>query len=406
MKFAMHRSLRIWLGVLLVAFGSLPAVPAEQGIPDPYASVQVEHDSNVFRLNNAESADLPPGSGLGDTYERYIIGAKDSYDFDQQHLTANIEGRKFNYDHFGFLDHYEYQGDLALNWRLASLLSGLLSFHLEHFAAPFADRDSIAILEIDTDRKIIANANYLFTPDWRLNSGVVYHSLEAPLQDYPDFALHEVDSHLGLDYLGLKHLTYGINFDHISGNFSYGVGVGPYSQNTGVFKATYVLNGFSSLHGDLGYTRRDQSGALNDTGGVTWDIGYTRQLTPKTSFTVQGSRTVNGYIAGGSTEVDTTATGALTWNATYKISVVATGGYTRSSFVGQAIPIPNEPTIEAASRKDHSPVGSLNILYSLTRQLQLKGFVTRQTRDSTVDFFSFNDTLYGIQLIGQLYPGR
>ena len=102
---------------LLLLLCTLPGFAAAQATADPYASAQVERDSNIFRIPSAIAPTLLNGdSRLSDTDEKYIVGTTAAYSWDLQKLTADIEGRKIDYNHFTYLDHYEYLANLELDW--------------------------------------------------------------------------------------------------------------------------------------------------------------------------------------------------------------------------------------------------------------------------------------------------
>jgi hypothetical protein len=383
------------LSLLIVLFAT-PRAAMCQSTTDAYATAQIEHDSNIFRVpNSAAAAQLSGDPTLADTDMRYIVGLTGDYLWSLQRLTANLEARRIDYNHFSFLDHFEYLGNIQYDWKASSALDGLLQFREERLAAPFADRQSLTTLELNTDRNLVAKLNYNVNPLWRLDTGVNYHTLETPIPLFPDYTEHEVGTRIGLSYLGVANLTYGIGVDHINGDFSNAVGVAPYTQTTALLKANYIISGLSSLNGSVGYTKRDQNENGGNISTATGDLAYSRQLTGKTSLVVQLSRAVNSYVIGGGSEVDTTGSAALTWRATYKISVTATGGYTRSTFEGEGI-----PGTVIQGRLDHSPFGSVNLAYQVLRRLQIKGYFSTEHRDSNVELFHYNDTIVGIQLTG------
>ncbi len=379
--------------ILIAALLAVPGVCHAQLTVNPYVSAQVEHDSNIFRLQDRQTALLLTGdSTLGDTDERYIVGADGTYLWGRESLVGKFEARKVEYDHFTDINHSEYLADLALNWKVLSELDGLFSVRQERMAAPFENRDSNT-LEVNTDRSIFGKANYTFNPDWRLDGSVNFHTLKAPLQFYPDFTEHETISHAGLSYLGVANLTYGISYDHLSGNYTHAVGVGAYSQNTAQFLVNYKISGLSSFNGAVGYTSRAQTEPDGTVSGLTGNLGYVRQLTGKTSVHVQISRAVNSYVAAGGSEIDTAATVGAVWAATYRLSVDADYGYVRSNYAGQAI-----PGSTANGRVDKTPTASLNVTYDLLRQLRLKAYYNRTSRNSNVDLDNYNDTTLGLQV--------
>jgi hypothetical protein len=383
--------------LLLAAFAltgaaAWPSVAAAQASANPYATVAVEHDSNVFRVNDSPGGIAFAGEPLvGDTDEKAIVGSTGQYLWGLQKFTGTVEGRREEFDHLTDLDHYEYLLKGEFDWKLGSLFDGYVSIRQERFMAQFANNQSNT-LEIDLDRNIIERVNFYATPDWRLEAGATQHTLDSPLKFFPDFDDHEVGSHAGLSYLGIANLTYGLSFDHLQGNYSYATGVSPYSQNGASLHMTYMLNGLSSFEGSAGYAKRDLGPFLGDIAGWTGNIAYDRQLTAKTSIQISGERVIGSYLASGGSEIDTTGKFALTWHATYKIYATASYAYTHSTFVGQAI-----PGSVATGRRDHTPAETANLTYDVFRHLQLKAYFNRQVRDSTFEFFNYYDTVYGLQ---------
>jgi len=378
---------------MLAALAVSAAAEAQNTI-EPYASAQVDHDSNIHRVPNSQVALLEYGDPtLGDSDAKVIAGLNGNYQWGLQQLTSTLEGRRIDYDHFTDLNHFEYLANIQLKWTLSRLLDGLVQFRQTRVSAPFQNNDSTT-LELDTDRSVAAKFNVNFHPDWRLDAAITAHTLDAPLQFYPDYVENDTTTHLGLTYLGISRLTYGISVDHINGNYRNGVGAGPYSQTDGMLNINYLVSGLTKLNASIGYTRRTQDIPGADVSGFTGSLGYSRQLTGKTSVTVQAIRAVNDYLAAGGAEVDTSVSAGVNWAATYKLSVNANYGYVHSVFEGQAI-----PDSLANGRVDHSPTEMVNVSYRWFRHLQLKAYYMGQSRSSTYDLYSYSDTTYGIQAL-------
>jgi len=371
-----------------------PGAALAQANINPYASVQAEHDSNVFRVENSQIAEqFYHDPTLGDTDFRYIVGLDGTYLWSLQKLTANVEGREIDYEHYTFLNHSEYLANFQLDWKVADVLDGIVQFRQEHMAAYFADSDS-PYLEIDTDRNLVAKLNFRFHTDWRLETGLNFRTYEAPLQNYPDFVDHETGSHLGLSYLGIANLTYGFGVDRIDGNYVNAPGVGPYTQTTESLRMNYVINGLQTLSGQLGYTKRNQTDEQN-LSAWTGQVKYLRQLTGKTSITVQFVRSVNSYIASAGSEIDTVGSVGAQWQATYKLQVNVSLAYQTSSYIGQVI-----AGSTANGRTDHLPTEIANVIYQPIKRVQIKAYVNAQTRHSNVAFDRFDDTTAGVQITG------
>ena len=207
------------LALLLVIAVAAPRGAQGQATFNPYVDARYEHDSNVFRAPNSEALVLAIGDPkLSDSDLRSLIGVDGTYLWSGQKLTAKLEGRRFDYSHYGMLDHDEYLADIALNWKLTSLLDGLVEARQEHAMAPFYLGNSTQ-LTLNTDRDIGGKANLNFNPDWRLEGGLLFHKLDSPLQNFPDFVERDTTTHLGLVNVSVSHLEYGIGFDRIEGRF-------------------------------------------------------------------------------------------------------------------------------------------------------------------------------------------
>jgi hypothetical protein len=378
---------------LLTLIALLPLPAAAQLSASPYLDARVEHDSNVFRVPNSEPLIIANGDPtLADWDQKYTAGLNATYLWSQQKLTALLEVRKQDFEHFKDLNHYEYLADIGLDWKLTSLVDGLLEYRQEKYMAPFYLGDSLN-LALDVDRRVVGKANINVAADWRIETGLSYRYLQAPLQFYPDFDQREFDTHLALDYLGAAYFTYGIAYDFISGAFDNAPNVGNYTQNGLGLTAKYAVSALTTLNAQLGYSIRDQTNTgTSRVSEITGELKYTRQLTGKTSVNLDLSRNVNSYLAGGASEVDTVISAGALWQATYKIGVDLNAGYTHSSFVGQAIPGSN-----VDGRVDHFPTQSIDLKYQMLRHLWVKAYFNHSARSSTYELYNFSDTIAGIE---------
>jgi hypothetical protein len=387
----------LWGAVAMAAALLLPLRAGAQTTISPYLDAHYEHDSNVFRVENSAANVAAIGDPtLADNDLKSVVGVDGTYLWSQQKLTATLEGRRFDYDHFTELDHNEYLAHVALDWKLTSLFDGILDARQEQYMAPFTLGNS-SQLSIDVDRKIDGKGNVNVTPEWRLETEVYSHDLKAPLEGFPDFDEREIGTHLALLNKSVTNLSYGIALDHISGRYENAPDVGTYNQIGAELTADYTVSALSKLNAALGYTKRDQNDNIPSISGVTGAFGYTRQLTGKTSISVNVTRAINSYVAAGGSEVDTGGTVSATWQATYRVSVSVMGGYVHSSFVGQTIPGTVVPGAVANGRDDNSPVGQLHVNYQALRRLKLHAYATKQSRSSTIDIYNYNDTIVGIE---------
>jgi hypothetical protein len=382
--------LALWLLMPMLA-GSGAA--SAQRLFDPYAGVLVENNSNLFAVA-PESPVLDPHGvpRLSDTVSTYRAGADFNYPFDLQRAYAMLEARHVNYERFTNLDHSEYLIDLGLSWRLTSRFDGILDAKREKKIIAFADAD-LTQLEIQTDQVVKGSFNVAVTPEWRLETQASAHTLDYPIAESPDFRLQEGLEGLGIKYVGIANLAYGIEATHVDGNYEGVAGASDYKQNTYQLAAKYSLRSVTRFDAAIGYTERSIQGSSSSVSGVTGLFGYDRQLTGKTSVDVRLQRAVNTYYTAGSSEIDTSGTVGIRWQATPKIGLELSYQRVRSEFEGQTL-----QDALTLGRKDNASNGSLEVRYQPLRWLLIRPYVRRQVRESNFEQFTYNDTQVGIEL--------
>ena len=388
----------IGLSVLMCVFASGAAYGGSVFLP--YASEQYEHNSNVFALPNSSAAVAASGDPtLGDSDLRTVAGFEEDYLWNRQRLYGTLEGRYIEYDHFGYLSHYEYLAKVGLDWKLFSALDGTFLGSQERLMAPFANRDTQTQLAIDLDRHAIGKLNFRISPEWRLETSVDYHNLDAPVQDFPDYGLTETTSHAAVKYLGFSNLTYGISTDYIDGRYRNAPVIGTYNQTDVDLTMTYAASGLSTFNGAVGHTQRDQGLNQGNISAVTGQLGYTRRFSGKTSIHVDYTRAVNSYIGAGGSELDSTVNATLNYQPTYKTGLVFGFQEIWSDFIGQTI-----PGSDVLGRRDRSPAASFKLNYQVLRWLLIQPYASYQRRSSSNEIFSYSGTIIGIQILAKKPP--
>ena len=203
--------------------------------------------------------------------------------------------------------------------------------------ASFANRDTTTALAINLDKNGIAKFNFRISPEWRLETSATYHSLDAPVQGFPNYGLSETTGLVALKYSGFSDLTYGISADYVNGSFRNAPSAGSYIQRDVDLTATYKATGLSSFDGMIGHTTRDQGLLQGSTSAFTGKLDYLRQLSGKTAIEVGFMRAVNSYIGSGGSELDSTANITFNYHVTYKTSMSFAVSETWSTFTGQTI---------------------------------------------------------------------
>jgi len=374
-----------------------PAPALADWTATPYAAEAIEHNTDIFDLpKNGPVPVGKKGATFADTFFETRAGIEGTYLLDQQKFFGTAEFRRFQYDNFTDLNHNEELLDGGLNWKLARVVDGLLEYKHEQRMAQFFDLAGATNLILETENTANASVNVNVTPEWRLESRARDRNLASPRTDVPGLSLHEDSIHEGLRYLGVANLSAGVDAEYLRGRYKNDpIALNPNYHQVSVFlAANYVVSGLTNFNGNLGYTSRvDPTNA--GLSGITGAIGYQHSLSGKTSISVQLNRALSTYVSTGGNEIDTSATAAVNWQATYKIGFRAGYGYTHSKY-------PQTPdgalTID---RSDNFQTASLEMAYQVLHWLSIRPYARYQTRHSNIQINSFDSNIVGIEFLAK-----
>jgi hypothetical protein len=363
----------------------------------PYAGVTEEYNSNIFYL----PPDSPPMVGSnGPSYSDEVlttrVGADLTYNWSQQKFHFTAEGSRLDYNHFSDQTHDESRLDGGLDWKLTDLWDGTLDYQrLRHAVPYYLLTAGSSVLELETDNIASAGVNLNITSVWRIETLGTATDDDSPREGLPNLSTRERYGQVSLRYLGVGNLSAGVQYGYLSGSFNgEPPGISPdYRQSTEQAVADYKVSGLTTLNAAAGYAKRIQGGA--DIGGFTGLVGYTRQLTGKTSMNLQLSRVVQTYVTTLGSEVDSNATLGFAWQATSKISVAPGYTWTSSSFPGQVDLIGNE-------RLDHSQNLNLDVTWQALRWLSVRPYARYQTRNSNLLDYRYNVDIFGMDVQARL----
>jgi hypothetical protein len=390
--FAARTGFRI-LAVASVAMSGVGVARAGELKLQPFAIGTYEYNSNIAAVAPGDPAGILQGDPQrDDRIKRGAAGLSARYAWSRQVLTLRAEGRRYSYDHFSRLDHDESLLSADLDWQLASALDGTLAVSRERRMADLKMRLSSALV-LETERDASGTLNFHLSPDWRIETGARQRDLDSPQPGFPDYGLRETVGDLALKYMGLTSWSFGLAGERLAGDYHGGTLAPNYQQTSINGTASYGDGEPTLLKAALGYTRRSNP-AVNtpDLSATTGLLSYARKLTGKTSVLVSYQRAVNSYVITAASEIDSTATLKVDWEATRKLSVVL--GYTHvgSTFSGETVPLTSTP------RSDQYAATSLDIGYAITRWVTISPYGLYQARTSNVSFFQYNGALVGIRV--------
>jgi hypothetical protein len=401
-------------GVAHAQVAPIPAVPAQTGVL-PYGAVDYEHNSNLFYLPSYFPAPIGKnGPSFSDQSLNVRGGLTAAYDWGQQVFHAIVEVRRFEYDNFNYLDHYENLVDVGWDWKLGSVVSGELDYRHEKRMVQFQELIDSESLFMETENIANASANVLVTPEWLWENVGKDRVLDSPRPEALNLSLHEDSILEGVRYLGVSNLSAGFELTYLTGHFSNDqIYLEPaYHQWTAGLAADYAVSRLSSFNGTFGYTRRSDS-LGDDLSGITGSLGYKRNLSGKTTFSAKLTRAVNSYVSTEGSEVDTSAVLTLNYQLTYKTSFNAGYSWTESKFPNYAVvnidPITGLPitgvgangnTVE--DRVDHIQYATVEANYQALHWLSLRAYGRYQTRHSNEELNTYDVTIYGIEFLAKL----
>lgn len=385
------QSLRL---ILVATIWPSAALASERLIP--YFSTEAEYNSNVFALPNSTAAFNQNGDRtLDDTVVRTIGGIEAAVPLGQQKLRAIAEGRHVDFSHFGRLDHNEYLFSGGLDWRLTQALDGALDYRQEQRMASFADRNTTD-LTLENERVGSGSLRLSITPEWRLETGFRSRELSSPLPEFPKLKLNENSVTAGINYLGNGKLTTGVYTEYLSGQFEGLPDASGFSETTIGVRSNYAVSEISLLGAQLGYTRRQdelQNGnkpAIQS--GITGALSYRREITAKTSGSVQIFRRVRSDIRGAGSVGEVGLSTNLKWQGTPKTSLEISYEFTQSKFQSTTT------TSSTPGQQETNQLLSLKINYQMLPWLAVRPYAGYQERDSASSINNFQTSIVGIGL--------
>jgi hypothetical protein len=379
---------------------------------DPFATISYAHNSNVF----ARPSDEPPfaaegNNALGDSLATYTAGATGQFDWGLDRLSLFAQGSRVSFDQFSQLSHWENKYGGKLEWYLGALIDGTVNYSQSRTEAPFADTLSTQ-LELQTEKIADALMRIRMSSQWRFDVEPSWHELDSPLTQYPEFGFRETGAAGSINYLGINKLTAGLRVAYLDGSFHGIVGATKYDQTTTQLTATYAIKGLSSFDGSLGYTSRDSSyinpadaiapttgvilGDVGTTKSITGSLGFTRQLSVKTTVSLKVYRSVDSYVAGANSEIGTGGEVAVKWEPDVRFTVFLRYRLAKDSLQG-ALAIDDFQV-----RTDRTRNTELDVEYHALSWLTLKPYFMRDERSSTIHDANYGDTIVGIDLTAKL----
>lgn len=359
---------------------------------EPYAAAKWTHDSNLFRVKNADEAESLTGQRqLDDDLLTLTVGAGLRYTMGIQQVYGGYEWNRLQYQRNDALDHNEHRGVFGANWKLGTTLKGTLEASDTTHAESFADRDN-ADLSLWKQRRVESDNRYSFMPDWEFQLKLDDARTRYSLESSNNYALDEGGVRYGIAQAGAARLNFGLAHEIRWGDYpnrsaSEGL-TEKYRQQSLLVSAEYGREP-SRWHLELGQTWRNNEGLdvsnfSGPTGKLTWEYAYS----VKTRGTLELYREVESVEElDANEEVRSGLRVGAEWLPTVKISVRGHVELSKDDYQGGG------SDADTGARKDHRRAASLALEYRPVFWLFITPSVEYDRRTSTEDDREFNDTM-------------
>lgn len=260
----------------------------------PYLSTGLSYDANLLGLSSdAQAMQILGSTNKGDWSHFEQVGVSLDDQIGLQHITADVNETKAQYDRFTGLDYHSLVASGAWNWSLGTHVGGILSAGYSQSLAPYTFLH-VPDLNLRTQKNGEASIFWLFHPSWRLDAGVtaIQTNYNLPIEAAND--RNEYRASVGLDYLQANGSATGIQLVQTRGYFdnpqSYGAYdiINNYSQDEVDAKIDWRLTGKTRLQFVGGWVHRKYDVLTDqDYRGVNARAILDWSITGKSSLNVQ-----------------------------------------------------------------------------------------------------------------------
>ena len=378
----------VFLAACILPAGWLaPPAAAQQDVFNVTVGGSVRQDSNLFRK--------PDGQETSETINSAYVQLRFAKDLSQQRFQFEATETAIRYANLSRLnyDALNYKG--TWNWHVTPRISGTLSADRSKSLAPFEDT-------LGTQRNVSILENRAFNIDgwlyggWHLLGGISQsdQSSEQQIQTQPDFRSVTVDA-------GVKYITRAGNSISAQQRTTDGkyqnLTVNPtqpdYTQDESELRATWALDGKSSMTGRLAWLKRSQDGApQRDFSGPAGDIAFNWQPTGKLALAFAASRST-GPLQDPSfnSVVNDTLSFTPTWSLSAKTAV-------NLNLARKTLEYRGTGTVPATGPARSDTLDSMRIgfTWAAMRSLSVGASLETQKRSSNTPGFDYNATIGSI----------
>lgn len=352
----------------------------------------ISQDSNLFRQPSSAQR-------TSDTITVAYVGLRVDKQVSLQRFQLDVTETMRSYAKTSYLDFnaLDYRG--AWLWQVGSRISGTLSADRKESLVPFEDVQNPGnpTSNIRISENQMFNLDAWALGDWHLLLGVSQSSQTSDIavEIQPDF--EAVSHEAGIRYAAssgssvslIRRSTTG---DYLNQSSNPVLGTG-YRQDETELKASWSVTGKSIVNGRLTWLERTQNGAAErNFSGVAGELLYALAATGQLNVNFIAKRDIVPFQdPSGSFIVSDTLSVGPVWKITDRTAARLLVAHTISSFDGAS-----SGPVTGPHRKDTLNLIELGADWSPANRLVFGASLLRQTRDSTVPAFAFENTIVRI----------
>jgi hypothetical protein len=368
----------------------------------PHAMARFEHSSNLLLVPDSKPQQDSNGvPRFEDQFVEYDGGIDINYRFREDRLYFVTDFSRFSYQHFTRLDHDGFTGTGGLDWVATRKITGNISYDYNRHQLPFESLLNAKLVEsnIETTQAYRASANYAMNSRWAVDLNISSSSARLPNTGNTSglsYDMHQTGERVGITFTGATKLRTGVLIDHQSGNYQ-DKNQPEFANTTYEYRIDYKLGARTNVGSTLGYTQRSQQGA--DSNAMVGSLNFNQRITEKTNYYVQIQRSLDTYNTAAGSQLNTSGTFGVSWQATTKIGLNASYGYTKAHIVGVL-----DATAVVKRRDDTLRAIETNLQYVPLRWLTITPYYRYQSRSSDNPDSDFNATTYGVTIGARFNP--
>ncbi len=380
--------------VLAAMLGCALSSASAQGELHLRMSMQLTHDSNLFRLSDDRDIRSLGQESRSDWISSVALGLDADVPISQQRLQLSLQANDVRYRSADSLNYTGSNVNAKWLWRAGKRASGTLGASREEVLSDFADLATVD-RNIRVTRKMHGALRFWLMPDWWLVS--ILDRVEISNERAQRSADHEDQAaSMGVEYRTAADNSVVFQVrrtDGVSPNDIEFAGFpfdNDFKQSDVETVVDWRVNGFWRTRARLGYTQRKHDEFSDrDFSGLT---GYWSQdwfATGKLAFNVTAKREIGSYQDFTTNYIETTAlTFTPTWVYSDKLRFQAGLELRKRDYQGD----PNIFLATGTRRNDDITSLSVSALYAPWRNIDFALSLRQQDRNSNVSSFDYNAT--------------